>query len=221
MAAKWMFWLLCGFISFNMMSFASGAACNDIIDIGIIIDSSGSMGVEWLVSAMAFATQLADNFTIGYDETRFALITFSKEAKIEFLFKDYKSREEVELAVEKVEFGNSSTRIDKALSLALNEVFSHGSGTRTSASRFLVIASDGRFPRTGIPTFESMVLPIMNLNVEVLVVGIGDGVLLNELNALALHKKENVYPSSSDLNLDNMVNRIRSLTNVKCRSLPI
>lgn len=68
------------------------------------------MGEEWLVSAMAFAIQLTDNFTISYDETRFALISFSSEAKAEFHFKDYTTQGEIQLALGKIDFQNASTR---------------------------------------------------------------------------------------------------------------
>jgi hypothetical protein len=94
----------------NVRCSSTGASCNDVIDIGILIDSSASMGEEWLISAMAFAIQLTENFTISYDNTRFGMISFSDEAKTEFRFNDYTTKGEVELAVGKVDFQNGSTR---------------------------------------------------------------------------------------------------------------
>jgi hypothetical protein len=63
---------------------------------------------------------------------------------------------------------------------------------------------------------KGFIFQFQKKKIEVFVVGIGDGVIVKDLNALALNKLDNVLQSPSDSNRDQLVSRIRQLTTANC-----
>ena len=109
------------------------AECNVPIDLGFLIDASGSIGVLGFNKIRNFVKKIIDAFEISEGGTHVSAIWYSDKAEVAFDFKNLTganiTRENVFKLVEKISVTKGKTRIDKALRLAHSDMFSEKGGS--------------------------------------------------------------------------------------------
>ena len=109
--------------------------CDGILDLGFIIDSSGSIGKSSWREVKRFLLSLARRLTVSPGRTHIGALTFDTGARMEFDFNDGHEINAVEEKFETMREPSGFTYTDEALKLANEQLFSYQHGMRPNASK--------------------------------------------------------------------------------------
>ena len=191
-------------------------ACNRKFDVGFILDSSASVSRDYqkekdFIKAMAASFQFHDDGPIA------GVITFSTDAEISIKLSDHSmhNTNSFNKAVDQIDFMGKQTRIDKALLLAKNELFTKANGGRDGIPKVLIMLVDGSQTQdTGSQNPITIADELRDDDVAVYVVGIGPEVSDGEILLMAGNEPRNVFRANTfdilaDKNFtDRVLNRI-------------
>ena len=189
-------------------------SCQTMVDIGFILDSSGSLRNDY-DKEKSFLKALVATFGISTDGSRAGVITFSYNAEHSIKLDEHDNILSFNRAVDKIPMMGSTTRIDKALRLSQKELFSISNGARPGIPKILVLLTDGSQTQDMNAEDPSVIADEMRKKgVRVLVVGIGDEVDKGELSRLG-GGMGNVFTASS---FDELVssNFVNDVTETSC-----
>ena len=116
-------------------------------DLGLVVDTSKSIGyqnVPFMKQALALLVQ---KFDIAEDKTHVSLETFNKKAKVLNKFNDpnyWSVNALTDLINTSIDNLKSPTRLDYALKEANGTMFSEANGDRPGERNVLVVFTDGR-----------------------------------------------------------------------------
>ena len=132
------------------------AACNQALDVGVIIDSSESLSREDYNVCLDFVAQLTKSFKVSRQGTHFGAIVYSSNAHLQFKFTDakYYKPNRLRKAIKNFPYLEEGTRTDLALSLADSELFSASGGDRPDKPDVLIVITDGRTSSKSKPYSE-------------------------------------------------------------------
>ena len=166
--------------------------CRAIADVGFIVDSSGSLASQYS-KEKDFVKLVADSLHISDKGSRVAVVLFSFYSELSIKFTDYSKVDDFKRAVDALPLMRSTTRIDRALATAYNEMFNEKNGMRVTVPKVLVLLTDGEQTKgaDAIPPAQ-VVQKFHDAGIKVLVIGIGKGVNPGELGAL-VKSRENLY----------------------------
>ena len=163
----------------------SVAPCDNVADIGFIVDSSGSLRREYQ-KEKEFVKALADIFDISSDGSRAGIVTFSYDAELSARLSDYKTTSDFKTAVDRLPFMGYTTRIDKALKIVRDELFLQSNGARAGKPKLLFLLTDGAQTKDADAVDPGeLAKEIRKLGVNLVVIGIGSRVNTDELNRIA------------------------------------
>lgn len=136
-------------------------ACTKALDIGIILDGSGSVGSSNFRKAKAFVEELIEHFAVSPQATHFGAITYSTYSKLEFDFADARYHKIVELKrrVMAIRYPGGWTRTDRALEMAAQKLFTVAGGDRKDKRNVLVVFTDGKTNR-GSKSYMEVLRPL-------------------------------------------------------------
>ncbi len=141
---------------------------------------------------------LADTFRISRNGSRGGVITFSWHAELSVKFSDYENGGDFNRAVEGLPLFGHTTRIDKALKLARDELFSSRNGARAGIPKLLVVLTDGAQTADADAVDPGDIAKqIRQTGIKVIVIGIGKNVDSKELLHIAGGDKSNLYQASN------------------------
>ena len=164
---------------------ATEPTCKAKVDVGFILDSSGSLRDDYQ-NEKDFLKALAGAFGVSEDGSRASVITFSYYSEHSITFKDHTDITSFNAAVDAIPLMGSTTRIDKAFRLTQKEMFTEENGARPGVPKLLILLTDGsQTEDVGAehPAFISDEL--RKSGIHVIVVGIGSGTNQTELNHMA------------------------------------
>ena len=159
--------------------------CEAIVDVGFILDSSGSLRNDY-VKEKEFLKTLAATFGVSSDGSRAGVVTFSYYTEHSIKLSDYNDITNFGQAVDKIPLMGSTTRIDKALRLAQKELFSLSNGGRAGVPKLLIMLTDGSQTQdAGAEDPGDIADELRADGINILVVGIGKGINETELEHIA------------------------------------
>ena len=164
------------------------------MDIIIILDSSGSVGVDIWPQEVEFAIDLVNRFKISKDEVHVGVIDFSNEAivRVDMNKPEGQSKSEIKQVLEKLkdDFQGGVTYTDLALKAAVRMY--HSSPPKREAEKLLIVVTDGKATRrdgkTGAELMMDPMNEVKNMAVQRIAIGVGQRVVTSELEAIASHK---------------------------------
>ena len=147
-----------------------------------LLDSSGSIGSSNFVTMKNFTKNIVSNFDIGDNKTRIGIIEFASNASIILSLGSINDINQLSSFIDNIAYlYGGSTRTD----LALNLLPTAFSTARTSQGipRVAVVFTDGysNQPQLTITAAQA----IHSTGITVYALGIGGGIHVNELNAIA------------------------------------
>jgi len=158
----------------GMFSIPSGLHAKCKLDLGLVVDRTRSIKYENVPKLKAALEHLVKRFDISRDETHVSFATFARRAKLHNKFKDppYQHAVAVQHLINTtiMRLGRR-TRLDRAMKLAKERMFTPGNGLRDGV-KAMVLYTDGR----SHPKTEDCYLDVVALKmqgVRVIVVGIG------------------------------------------------
>lgn len=116
------------------------------MDVGIIIDGSGSVRTENFKKAKEFIAEFTTHFQVSPDGTHVGVITYSTNAKLEFSMANSNYHHMLALTnrIKAISYPNGWTRTDKALEMASSQLFTAAGGDRPNKPNILIVFTDGK-----------------------------------------------------------------------------
>jgi len=169
--------------------------CSQPTDLGIILDSSDGIGSNWF-KVVDFAKALVAFFNVGPKRSRVGIITYGTEAELALDFNTFQgdnlSSEDVQGLIENLVPRGGDRFIDKALSLANEQLFTMEAGMRVNnneSNKALILLTTGKQTkdRGRFTPLREASQPIRDKGVNIYVVGLGsdDDIDVNELIQIA------------------------------------
>ena len=113
--------------------------CEPVVDIAIIVDSSGSISRRNWILMKDFLKQLADEFDISPSGTHVAAVAYSTNPKVVFKFNTLQgsqlNADEVKKLLDRIPHQRGLTYIDRALLFADGEIFTVQNGMRPQVTK--------------------------------------------------------------------------------------
>ena len=170
--------------------------CSAKVDVGFILDSSGSLRNDYQ-REKDFLTTLAATFGVTQDNARASVVTFSYFADLSIKFNDHSDIISFAGAVDAIPLMGSTTRIDRALRETQNQMFSLKNGARLGVTKILILLTDGSQTKdAGAEDPAAIADEIRRSGIAVILVGIGAGVNQVELDKIA-GGPENAFSAAS------------------------
>ncbi|NXV37195.1 ITA2 protein, partial [Rissa tridactyla] len=116
--------------------------CSSVIDIVVVCDESNSI-YPW-DAVRAFLKKFVQGLDIGLNKTQVGLIQYANDPRVVFNLNTYQTKEEVVKAMEETfQKGGDLTNTFKAIDNARQYAFSPESGGRPTATKVMVVVTDG------------------------------------------------------------------------------
>ena len=168
-----------------------GIPCQSYPDIVFVIDSSGSIGAFPFQQALNFTANLVSEFRIGKDFTRIGVITYNSyvitSEQIEL--NRFYDASELSAAIRGIYYTDGYTQTGRAIQYATDTMFNTSNGARNDGrSKLGIVLTDGRSHDDVIGPSDAA----RNASINLIAIGIGDGIDVNELLAIA-GSPEQVY----------------------------
>ena len=156
-------------------------SCLIPMDIAFLLDSSSNAGQDGYQTQKDFVKLLSRNLAMSVTGTRVGVISYSAQASLDVAFQEHSNPDDLKATIDTLQFKGGASRIDKALDLALNVLFS---GARPGIPKVAVLLTDLAINVTEYDTLRKAVVPYRTEGVEVIAVGIGPQADLQELRVL-------------------------------------
>nr|XP_047125019.1 uncharacterized protein LOC101240985 isoform X1 [Hydra vulgaris] len=182
MNVKFIFFLVLMVWSLETFLAEKNEVCNEgIVDIGFIMDSSGSLGKNYKNEKDLLKT-LASLFSIKPNGSQAGVITFSFYTEHSIKLNQFSDQDSFNDAVDRIPLMGHTTRIDKGLRLAQKEMFKVENGGRPGVSKLLVLLTDGSQTQgKGVIDPAIIADEIRKQGVPIIAIGIGKEINKNEL----------------------------------------
>lgn len=161
-------------------------ACKALVDIGFLIDSSGSMKENYR-HEKSFLKEIATAFSIGDRRSSIGVATFSEYPQYNIKLNDHDTLLGFNKAVDDIPFlGKISKRTDRALQLVLDDMFSIRNGGRAAVPKIVILITDGSQTHTADSKDTAKIAnKIRSRGISLLAIGIGGRVNTKELDEIA------------------------------------
>ena len=156
--------------------------CSALLDLCILIDSSGSIRDNnpsdgsydnWELM-LQFVSQVVGRFDVGLDKTRIGAVVFSEDARLEFGLDTFDNAGDMMNAVKAINYIGMTTNTPLALETIKNQCFG-GAGDRPDARNLLLTVTDGiPFPPDRFDPAVAMAQELRDSGISTLAVGITD-----------------------------------------------
>lgn len=186
--------------------------CTEKADIVFILDSSSSEGTTNFHKQVDFVKTFIQQFNIGPNKTRVSTITFSTNVKNNFWLNQHQTQSSLHTALDHVSYVGGITNTDQALTFARLNSFLARNGGRADAEKIVIVLTDGQ--STSPSKTQTAARLLHQTGVEVITVGIGNGITQSELAVIASDVQHVFKVQSFDA-----LNTIKAeLTNAACQA---
>ncbi len=164
--------------------------CQARADVGFIVDASGSLKHEFH-KEKSFVKTLANRFGLGERASHAGIVLFSNFAEISVTFAEKNNDKEFNDAVDNLPILGATTRIDKALKVAYDELFQPKNGMRLDVKQVLFVLTDGGQTKADDSVSPAQAIyPFHESDIKVVVIGIGSRVNRTELRSMVKSEKD-------------------------------
>ncbi|CAH3183434.1 unnamed protein product [Porites evermanni] len=198
-------------ISMRMELYGCLKACK--VDVGILMDESGSVSKADFEQQKNFVKALAGHFQFGPSASQFGVITFSTNAKLDITLNRYKDAASFQRGVNTISHEGGWTYTGKALNLAYKQLFTAAKGARAKVAKVLIIVTDGQ-STGGMQTLKAPIKLLKDSSVNIISIGVGSKTNQNELKFMA-SSPDNTHVFSVQ-NMNQLQTLISSITASSC-----
>ena len=189
--------------------------CDNIMDVAFLLDSSGSLTPSEFQKSKHFIDLMAASFLKNKVGSRVGLIQFSIVPTINARFSDQLTYKKFQRVLGEVRYQGGYTRLDRALSLAAENLFTDEEDTRKDIPKIMVVLSDGvNTDAADAVAFDVAVAPLHRAGVRVFAVSTGNEKGREELYLLTQRRKD-VYHAQT---YDDLALQLRKISKDTCES---
>ncbi|CAH3168650.1 unnamed protein product [Porites evermanni] len=159
------------------------------VDLGVLMDESGSISDDDFRREKNFVAELAKGFSnFGPNGVQMGVVSYSTYANVDIKLKAYSNKADFMKAVDRIKHRGGWTYTDRALTLAKTELFQPSNGARKGVTKILLVVTDGA-SNGGIKSLRSPVEELRSSKVNIFSVGVGQSLNRNELEFMASDPK--------------------------------
>lgn len=131
------------------------------MDVGIILDSPGSVGSYHYEITKNFSADLVDKM-LSKGATHVDVIHYNQNAYLDWNFdSDFATNvDALKEGIKQLPYHRGGTRTDRALEKARNDMFISGNGARPDAPHVLLVFTDGK-TNAGSKKYEDVLKPLV------------------------------------------------------------
>ncbi|XP_053400754.1 collagen alpha-1(XII) chain-like [Mercenaria mercenaria] len=185
------------------------------VDIIFVLDGSGSEGQKNFDKQLDFVSNITEQFEIGENDTRVALVTFSTAVHNEFDLNRYYNKTVLLSHIAKARYYNGETNTHLALQYVRVHTLNRYKGAERNVTKLVIVLTDGR-------SLESIERAARDLKgnplVTTIAVGIGSSVDPKELRMIASDSNHTFQVSSFDV-LDTIQNEVTDTACNACNNI--
>ena len=155
------------------------------MDMAFLLDSSSSVSNDGYQTLKEFVGLISHSISMTPTGSRVGLISFSSQARLDITLQDHDNPSDLQSILRDLKFLGGTTRIDKALDRAFNDLFTLTAGARPGVPRVVVLFTDGK--ETNVTEYEALrssVEPFKADGIAMIAVGIGPNADLQRLRVL-------------------------------------
>lgn len=186
--------------------------CHEKVDVGIILDASGSVQAENFLLMKEFVANLTDYYAVTNDKVHFGGMHYSTYPTVDWKINDqtYWDNSKLRSKFMTIPYTKGGTRTEKALKLAETDFFCPSCG-RPTAQRALVVFTDGK---NNVVLKESVTQKMKDDGVTIVAVGI-KGAVQSELETIASNKDDVINITEFKY----LVDKINKIVHLTCKRL--
>lgn len=154
--------------------------CKARLDLGFIVDGSGSVGRANFIRCLNFIKNLVSSFVISPGHSRVGLLIYSHRVIPVFSFGQRPRLRGVLRAISRIRYPGGGTKTGKALSYSRRYLFA-----RSSLRKILILMTDGKsYDRVKKPAAV-----LRNMGVQVFALGVGKRYSMKQLLQIASNRR--------------------------------
>lgn len=174
------------------MFFFHGFLCLSVVhspvDIGFLLDGSGSVGKDGFRHILNFVNLVVTAFRLSHNATQIGITEFSNRPVIQIQLNEYQNLSLLQDEISKITDSGGRTRTDVALRSMSREFFTYDKGSRPGVPKVVVLVTDGR--STGSEPLSDAVKGLRQMGAIIYSVGIGDEISEQELRDISRTRKD-------------------------------
>uniref|UniRef100_A0AAN0N8N9 Collagen alpha-4 like protein n=1 Tax=Dugesia japonica TaxID=6161 RepID=A0AAN0N8N9_DUGJA len=164
------------------------------LDLVVVLDSSASISNEDYDSAKRFIAKIFGKLELGPNKGRVAMISFSNDPRLDFSFEDYYDNKKLDLKLRNLERFGGLTGIGKALQEVQSKLMPK---QRSKVPFNILLITDG--VNNIYPRPYGVANALKQNKANIITLGIGSDINLNELKALSSNDKVLTVDSFDEL----------------------
>lgn len=156
------------------------SVCKTRLDLGFIIDGSGSVGVQNFNRCLQFIKNIVRTFIISRRFTRVGAVLYNTRAFKVFGFSRYGNKNQVLRAVSRIVYPKGGTKTGRAIKYANHYLF-----PRSRRRKVCIVMTDGR-------SYDNVLFPARQLRrkgVEIITLGLGRRYNVRQLRQMASNRR--------------------------------
>lgn len=162
------------------MSLLFVTVCKARVDLGFIVDGSGSVGRANFIRCLNFIKNLVSSFAISPRNSRVGILLYSSRVIPVFSFGQYKRLRGVLRAISRIKYPSGGTKTGQALSYSRRYLFA-----RSNRRKVLILMTDSKsYDKVGRPAAV-----LRNMGVEVFALGVGKRFSMKQLTQIASNRR--------------------------------
>jgi secreted protein with Ig-like and vWFA domain len=158
------------------------------VDIGFLLDGSGSVGNQGFLRVLNFVNQIVSAFNISRETAQAGVTEFSNKPVIHIKLDDFQDSRLLQDEISKIVDSGGRTRTDLSLQIMSQEFFTYENGSRTGVPKVLVLVTDGK--STGTQPLSESVKELRKKGVIIYSVGVGDNINVQELKDISRTERD-------------------------------
>lgn len=152
------------FFPASSISMSGDFMCGLTVDIGFMIDSSGSSGI-YFKDVLNVIGGIVDSFNVSKSNTHVGFVVFSDTARVFTTFHEYYDKNAIKSALQSLPTPSGATRLDFALQLTYRDLFNKPNIIAEKRPKFLFVFTDG--VHTSANDIELAVKPFHVMGIKV------------------------------------------------------
>ena len=154
------------------------------MDVTFLLDSSDNVGKDNFQKQLSFVKDTVNKMNIAPDKVQTSVVTFSTGVDNQFYLNQYQNKSQVLNAISNIQFKGGQTHTSDAIRFATGTSFSpvHG-GRSNNVPHVAIVVTNGPSGSVDVTKLEAQTA--RDNGVILYSVGVGSGVDLNELQAIA------------------------------------
>lgn len=193
----------------NLIDFTISVDCKSALDVGFLVDASGSIGLKTFSRNKNFVKLMSKKIADSSPETRLGLMAFSDISTLFVDFVDFEQMtiDDFQTIADELPFYRGRSRIDLALQASSKDLFPE---KRNGVPQVMVLVSDGRQSKDpGYTPLIRAVKPLQDQGVKILAIGFGDRVNRKDLEILT-GSVNNIFAAKDNRDINKLQEEVAS-----------